>query len=192
MRKRESGFGVVEIILVVVVVGLLGVMGWLVWQRSQTPSTTTQTTTTPAETATDSPAIVDPQTFRITEWNVTAKNTSTYALQYKITSDNRYADFTAKELIDATGACPVENAPSGRIARYAANEVATGPGMTQMTATERAQQYESDPELKDRYKKVGDYYYFFIAPQGACSEKEIPLQDNVTMAVHDLLRTFGQ
>src|SRR5688500_13295388 len=101
MRKRESGFGVVEIILVVVVVWVLGVMAWLVWQRSQTPSTTTQTTTTPTETTSDLPATVAPQTFRITEWNVTAKNTSTYSLQYKSTSDNRYADFTAKELIDA-------------------------------------------------------------------------------------------
>jgi hypothetical protein len=167
-------------------------MGWLVWQRSQTPSTTTQNVT-PVETATDSPATVDPQAFRLTEWGVTAKNTSAYTLQYKITSDNRYADFTAKELIDATGACPVENAPSGRIARYAANETVTDPGAAStMTATERAAAYEANAELKDHYKKVGDYYYFFIPPQAACSEQETQMQENVTAAVHDLLKTFGQ
>jgi hypothetical protein len=38
MKKREAGFGVVEIVIVLVAVGLIGGGGWYVWQSKQSKS----------------------------------------------------------------------------------------------------------------------------------------------------------
>lgn len=196
-KNRESGFGLIEAIIVIVIVAAIGVGGWYVWQKNQERSSPTaqQTTTTSNETA--SSIAADKQTFAIAEWNIDAKNKSAYELRYKMSSDKRYAYFTATALTAATSsdACGIEMingvqmSGGGRIARYTADEKTAE--YPDMTAQALAAYYDKDTTLKDKYTKVGAYYYFYITPQGACSDKSLDLQEKVNVAVNGLMSTFS-
>jgi len=194
-NKKQAGFGVVEVIIVVVIVAAIAVGGWYVWQKNQeatAPATQQATGTSETSDASQTP---DSDTLTIAEWNIDAKNTSSYTLQYKVTSDKRYAYFTATELTAATGseACGIgvvngEQMGGARIARFTADEKLPEPA--DMTAKELAASYDKDPTLKDFYKQLGVYYYFYNPPQGICSEKEVDLQEKVFAAVKALVPTF--
>jgi hypothetical protein len=56
MKKQQSGFGAIEIIIVLAVVGVIGVVGWMVFGRSKKSDTSknTDTTTVTQPVATES------------------------------------------------------------------------------------------------------------------------------------------
>lgn len=189
MRKNESGFGIVEIIVIIVVVVALAGLGWYILQGNRVTTTPSQTTTAPQET----PA---KQTLAIAEWNIGAKNNTDYTLQYKVSADQRYAYFTAAQLTAATGsgACGIDvvngaqMSGAGRIARYLnGDKVGEYP---HLTVQELAASFAADPTLKDRYTQVGPYYYFYFSPQAACSDKELDMQEKVNIAVSQLMPTL--
>ncbi len=189
MRKYESGFGVVGILISIVVVAGLVAGGWYVWQRNQAappaPQTIAPQEATPAK-----------QTLVIAEWNIGAKNNSDYTLVYKISADRRYAYFTANELTTATGSvtCGIDvvngaqMSGGGRIARYLTGEK-TGEYPT-LTAQELVARFAADPVLKDNYTQVGPYHYFYFGPQGPCSGKELDMQQKVNTVVNALIPTL--
>lgn len=197
-NKNELGFGLVEVIIALVVLALISVGGWFIWQQNQEkekPASSEQTTSASDESV--SPAPVDKQTFTIAEWGIDAKNTSAYELKYKLSDNKRYAYFTATELTAATSsdACGIEiidnvqMSGAGRIARYTANEKTAE--YPDMTAQALAASYDNDATLKHLYIKVGAYYYFYVPPQGACSNKSLDLQEKVNEATNGILSTFS-
>jgi Tfp pilus assembly protein PilV len=84
LKKNESGFSAVEIILVLVIVALLGVVGWFVYNRNQdnkstnntTSTTTTSTVTSPSTSTTTKP--VDPTG----EWVVFTSSDKAFSVKY--------------------------------------------------------------------------------------------------------------
>ena len=82
LKKNETGFSAVEIILVLVIIVLLGVVGWFVYKNQKktipSPTTTANTTaSTPAKTTTTTPTtpVTDPNAgyLVIKEWGVKIK-----------------------------------------------------------------------------------------------------------------------
>lgn len=49
MKKNQSGFSAVEVLVVIVIVGLLGLVGWYVWQKNDTTTTSPQDSTASTE-----------------------------------------------------------------------------------------------------------------------------------------------
>ena len=84
MKKNQSGFSIVEILLVVLVVGLLGTIGWLVYDRmatenDRTSAETSRSTKQESKTPKDSQPALEKTTFKTFEvthdgaWKVTER-----------------------------------------------------------------------------------------------------------------------
>lgn len=57
MKRNQSGFSVIEVVMAIVIVGLLGVVGWMYWTNIGNGTTNTHTATTQeTETKTKTPA----------------------------------------------------------------------------------------------------------------------------------------
>lgn len=59
IRKQQSGFAVVELVVVVVILAAIGFVGWWVYQKRNTPATTASTAST---SSTQSPVAKDVST----------------------------------------------------------------------------------------------------------------------------------
>ncbi len=76
MKKNQTGFSPIEIILIIVVVGLLGAVGWFVYDKHKTPKTNTVNTKTPK--VTPAPVVKD----KTADWVSYSNNDGQYSLKY--------------------------------------------------------------------------------------------------------------
>jgi hypothetical protein len=182
VEKYQKGFSVVEGLLIVVIAGMLGGVGWYVWhsqkQVDKTYSQTANGSAVPskkiAETTT-APASSSVGYFVIKEWDVRAKYSGNLSLEYaQYKTDANEISLSSSQLDSAGGLCKVNLSTDpgfgGIIDRYKSTdkyiikELAQDSGKT-------AAQYAATLKQGD-YGHVGDYYYFYIAPQAACSESQ--------------------
>lgn len=209
MQSRQSGSGVLEILLVLVVVGAIAVGGLLVWQHQMKPSkstaatvNTSQSSATHQDTSTTQPKPDTTKYITLSEWGIKAKADSKLTLRYKI--DPTYPDnalFTSDELTtaDSNAGCGIEpsddgtghtiyNHGGGVIGRRKPNELLYAKEIAPYTA----EQYATDPKYADgraNITEVGDYYYFYYHEQGPCEDKD-QLQEQTEDAVRNLLQSF--
>lgn len=168
MKKLQSGFTVVEGLLILVIVGLLGGTGWYVWSSNKqvNKNLDSATNTSQSSPTAKKASPVSQQDFVIKEWGVHAKILTPLTLEYRMTDGNIAADFSSKELDASADSC-VDGGYGGFIVREKANEdhhAGDDGAPTGQTAAEYAKTLKPGD-----YGHVGDYYFFYTAPQGACS-----------------------
>jgi len=121
LRKDETGFSVVEVILVLVIVGLIGAVGFMVYKNhNKTTKASVATTTikpvatTPAKTTTPATTITSgPQSG----WSTYTNNTVGFSISYPDTVEGESGCATPSTV--SNGAVPtslIENAPNYYIA----------------------------------------------------------------------------
>lgn len=154
---RETGFGLVEVVLILTLVGLIGFVGWAVWEANYPPATplaTSQniqvTNGTPEETPKDTTQYID-----IKEWHVrfplTKGDGGLYHVMRKGDEGNRYAEFFDKNFDTTKNAdgvlCKDPTFPIFIISRV------TGAELSDM-----------DGVLKGGFSKRSDGYYYAGVP----------------------------
>jgi hypothetical protein len=144
-----------------------------------------------------------PADWKIGQWGISAKSTGQYHLQYSVSSENKIY-FTSAELSLAQPACDLTKNQSGSgrggffwITRYPADgTMDTSP----LSVKDEVALLDSSGH-KDLYKKIGNYYYYLMTPQTACTaifgrpatdaeNAAGPLWSKTIQALTDLLATF--
>lgn len=190
--KKQGGFTVVEALLILVIVGLLGGTGWYVMHsQKQVDNTYSNTNNSAPVPAAKKVSPTKQQDFVIKEWGVHAKISTPLTLEYRMTDDNGAADFSSKELDASADSC-VDGGYGGFIAREKANEdhhEGDDGAPTGQTAAEYAKTLKTG-----EYGHVGNYYFFYTAPQGACSadKHSQDLQGQTHDAVILLIQNLGE
>ncbi len=103
--------------------------------------------------------------FEISEWRVRGPSTNTVTLEY--TPRDSSMMFTSEELTAADSKCADSG---GSITRRQPNEV-FDPSLSNQTVQDFLKSVDSS-----KYKKLGDYYFIFTSPGGACSENTKALE----------------
>lgn len=188
----QKGFTSLETILVIVVLVLVGGTGYFVYHVNRKTSTLLNTSSVNGGKGGKSGPNTGPaktEIFLIPEWKVAAEiptpPESSALIQYKIIQQGgqTWAQFSTQELKDADPSCAVEqNASAGIISRAKASDHAY---LNDGTDTGRTIQQDIDSGALKSYKKIGDYYYWYQHPQGACgnSTKVPQLQKAAIQAV---------
>ena len=167
LKKNESGFSVVEVVLVLVVIALIGTVGWLVYRNTTTAYTKSITKKIPTTSPTKTSNI---KYLTITQWGIKAPYTSSDTLSYVINSNNpTLATIISKYMKDTYGCTGTNNLPSGAgsISEYNANDTAQVMSTTPETYAQLALQEPAD------YKQIGTYVYGFNHDQAACSNQAL-------------------
>jgi len=175
MRKNQSGFSIIEILIVVVILGLIGGAGWYAWHatnksahpvsspKTNTSKGTNQTppvsspanTNQPVQTTyTPKPLVAD---FSISSWGVKFKVAQDLnKLTYEVTgSDTIGFAYSGWESLDPN--CAASKGGAGFLRRY----------------DERSLSSEDSESIKERADtKLGNYYYIYEAPQAPCSSNQ--------------------
>lgn len=167
--KKNTGFGVVGIVLVVVTVALVGLIGWRLYdanKNKQSNSTSSNNQTQQNNSASqsnqsDQATQTDPNEgyVVIKEWGVRFKpieglNDVEYSIG-NIKGSNGTASFSTSELSkygDSCSASQTGMAPLGKLIRTQGVKEDATPVSTSYAA------------------QIGDYYYQYVTPQTVCSD----------------------
>jgi hypothetical protein len=158
MNKNEKGFSLVEGLLVVLIVTVIGFAGWYVLNANKNVSTVKSDKQDTATTSEDKDTNTTSQSkfFEIKELGVKfEQGDDLEGLYYHLGNDGKTAYFSLEELKSTD--CAADKTAQVALNRY----------------TE--QDFEQDgptAALKQNAKKIGDYYYFSMGGQAACSEDE--------------------
>jgi prepilin-type N-terminal cleavage/methylation domain-containing protein len=160
MKANQKGFSVVEILVVVVIVGLLGLVGWLVYDRQKNETDTKDTTSQTNEKTTEQnePAVKEevkqPTYFEIKELGVKFELSENLSgLYYSMGNNNKTAYFSLNELKGTD--CAADKTAQVALTRYTDAD------------------FDNDPIVsKENARKIGNYYYYSIGGQAACSEDD--------------------
>jgi uncharacterized protein (UPF0333 family) len=140
---------------------------------------------------TATPAVVN-NYITIKEWNVRFKHNGTITIMYAHDSNDKSAHaafFSSTQLYSKNKACKAEIYPAGYIIRFKSDEHVID---TKGKDSGKAAKDYVATNTDDKYKQIGDYYYFYRGPVSKCSEiKELQdLQDQTTAAVQAFLQSL--
>lgn len=96
MKKNQTGFSAVVVVLITAVIGLAGAVGWLVYDRQKTPKNTTTKSTAPAQ-STAAPTVKD----ETSDWLLFTSKQKTYS--FKVPDGWKLTHQTDGDVAYATG-----------------------------------------------------------------------------------------
>lgn len=184
--KNQKGFTVIEVLLVLILLSIVGFSGYYVYHTQKSSSTKPAISTTASSTSagkdTTSTQTTTPsdstQYLVIKEWGVKiplsdAIKDAVYA--YSVEYGAESAGLSTKTLAAYGDGCEAGGVGAG--------------GIDRQTVTEHDQNAQKDDNMNyPVYSiKVGNYYYQYISPQGACSGDDRSA-DNVQLSAIQAFR----
>src|SRR5579871_5801589 len=97
---KQNGFSAIEGLLILVIVGLIGFTGWYVWHsknnsdKALSEAQAVSNSTLPKTAASSSSSVTKQEFVTIKEWGVRAPYSGKLTLSYKLSDNNREANFT--------------------------------------------------------------------------------------------------
>jgi hypothetical protein len=193
-KLNQKGFSAVEAILILVIVALVGGTGYFVYHSNRSANATLNSAIKDNSSASNASiggkggaqaagAAGDThqaktEVYLIPEWKLAAdvpapqgcQSASSCLYDYTIATDSQpvAAKFTSQDLISLDkDNCSADNAPGGMIARALGTDPFYLSDGTQSdkTVAQTLVQGSNKP-----YKKIGDYYYWYVHAQAACSD----------------------
>lgn len=185
---NQKGFAALEAILIVVILAMIGGTGFYVYNSNKKASDTYNSATKVSQSSPAQKTSSKAQFFTIPEWGVKAKYTGDLSLNYAVKSSDisllKYAAVSSTQLDAADTACK-GGGYGGLITRYKSTDhflVGDGEVDSGKTAAETAASLD-----RGTYGHVGDYYYFYISPQGECAQAAQTVQAQTMKAVKALV-----
>lgn len=170
MKKNETGFGIIGIVMIVVAILAVGLVGWYVMtsmNKKKAPTTTTPAATNQTQATTNN---TDGATkyLEIKEWGI----------KFALTTD------TADAYYDTKTSSPLDSMSLRTHSLDSEPECKTGP--QSVSTIFRVKKDAMDDSISGKKysetqdgKTIGDYFYFIQSSQSSCTEdteKKITLQ----------------
>jgi len=190
---NQKGFTVIEGLLVFVIVAIIGGTGYYVYHSNKQADKNLKNASSSAEFAKKKKetkkTTKTPKTeiFLIPEWKVSAEipvpPEEAALIQYKIiaSANPAVAGFTTQELVDIDkSSCSADNSVAGSIVR--ARGADRFPTEGDFGSGKTVQQAMTTGVVKT-YKKLGDYYYWYVHPQSLCGTDDravVPQKSAIT------------
>lgn len=177
MKSRNQSGSAHVVIIIVLIVAVLGALGFIFWQNFVNKSANMNSSTSTSE-QTEDQVSSDTSTITIGEWGVkgTYDTSADDATVSYVIRTNAEADVSSSsddyELVYFdTSSVPSDcKGYGGVIKRFTADqEVQFSAGAAGVTSSEMYAQNGGDT---DKFKKVGNYYYWYEGPQSACGTDE--------------------
>ena len=174
---KEQGSIAHITIVIVLVVALLSALGFIFWQnflRSGSSDMSTGKNGTSQSAQKDNVEIVpvDPNKdyLVVDSWSVRFKPNVSAKVSYESKDDGYW--FTTEKWKNFGGICD------------------TNGGILVQRSTEKSTAMASPPRPLNNEEKIGDYYYYYIGPQSACSDDHTSEEPSEYQIVRDLLSTI--
>jgi hypothetical protein len=174
-QSKESGSIVHIVVIVILVAAVLGLLGFVFWQNLMDKPADTQSSTQQTSTGTKEPASVDStdaNTLSISEWSVKGNLGKSLAVNYVIQNSNQL-NLTTDEVDCGSGLNG-----TGYIVQLSGSD--KGPGV--FGDETAAETYDVTLETNAR---IGDYYYFFVAPSGVCEVDGVDYTETTAKELKD-------
>ena len=183
----SAGYGkFLKLFIAVILLAAVGAVLWWYSDRDQSVERSEPLTT--AEQTADTPK--EGFDVELAEWGVGADYADGQAeINYQL-SNNRIQLIGTKLALNASDRCSFGD--SGTIGRFAAKDNMSNKPLFAGAPDMRADKYFADNPSDDSntWKKVGDYYYMYVAPQTICSinhhEEEIQAVQSARQVVNNL------
>lgn len=201
LRKNTDGFTAVELLLIVLIIIVLAFVGWYVYHTDHKPKATVLTTSTSSKQTT-SGGTSTPSTssssstkyITITQWGVRAPITNnSVSLEYTLSSNStpQYASFSSTELDASDSTCKSDGNDGGVVERYASTDIVQNEDGSSSGQTP-SQYFSANDISSTDYALVGNYYYWYIHPQGQCGSTQASqdAQNSTISAVEALILTL--
>lgn len=173
VRNNNDGFSVVEVLLVLIIIILIVFVGWFIYHTDHTKTTTTLTNTTATKTTTSKSTDTKVSYFTISQWGIRAPYSGSLSLEYSVqtSSPPDSASFSSGQLDASDPNCKSSGDGGGVIVRYASTDTVLNEDGSS-TGQMPAQYFSASTNSGFIYKQVGNYYYWYIHPQGICGSSQ--------------------
>ncbi len=161
MKRKNNGFGLLVVILMLAAIVALALAGWTLNKRQnkETADNSTQSTVL-TEIPKQTSAGQESEYFSIEEFSIKFKtNEALKGLYYTIGNQGKTVYFSLNDLKDTN--CAADLTAQVALTRYTEED------------------FLNDPQgvsLKENARKIGNYYYFSMGGQSACSEDPVITQ----------------
>jgi hypothetical protein len=193
LHENDDGFSVVEILLVLIIIILIGFVGWFIYHSDHKKTTPTPVVTSTTKKAASTKLAAQVSYFTISQWGVRAPYSGSLSLEDSVqaSSTPETASFSSSQLDASDATCQSAGNYGGVVQRYASTDIVMNEDGTSSGQTP-AQYFSANDISSSTYKQVGNYYYWYIHPQGICgsSQDSQNLQSQTDDAVKALVQNF--
>lgn len=178
-KLSQKGFGLVEGLLIVIAVALVAFVGYYIYHTQKTANDTLSAVAQnnskgDLKAGSQSATKSSQNYFTLTEWGVQAPYSGSVGLSYRVISSDGppYAKLSSKQLDVSDAACASAGNYGGVITRYASTDTvqdADGSDSGKTPAEYIAAYFNT---TTDQYAHIGNYYYLYVPPQGACGSSQ--------------------
>jgi hypothetical protein len=191
IRKNNMGFTIVELLLVIIILILLGFVGWYIYHTNH--KTTTPTTTSNVKSTSTSTSI---KYFTITQWGIRAPYNGSLTLEYSTPtgSDPSYINLSSAQLDASDPSCQSSGNYGGAFEQYVSTDIVSLEDGTSsgQTPAEYIASGGFGGLNGGKYAQIGNYYYFYVQPQGVCSSSQSSqnIQTQTTNAFESIVQNL--